>query len=93
MELRVCLHISGRKVNLCTIRILHESSTFAGHNGSQHKREPGLSRSPLTEKRLPIRIFFPFSGQSGANPDSNWILWKPRRVLSGVGLGLWIELG
>ena len=55
MELRVCVHISGRKAYLCTIRILHESLTFAGHDGTQHKREPSLFRGPSTEKRLPIR--------------------------------------
>ena len=34
MELRICIHISGRKAYLCMIHILHESSTFAGHEVS-----------------------------------------------------------
>ena len=73
MEPRVCVHISGRKAYLCTIRILHESSTFAGHDGTQHKREPGLFRGPSTEKRLPIRKTFSISVQNSANLASSGI--------------------
>jgi len=36
MELRVCVHISDKKAYLHKIRILHESSTFAGSDGTQH---------------------------------------------------------
>ena len=37
MELRVYVHISWRKANLCTIRILQESSTLAGYDGTQQR--------------------------------------------------------
>ena len=45
----------GEKVNLCTIHIFSESSTFAGYDGTQRKCELGVFRGPFTEKRLPIR--------------------------------------
>ena len=52
---RLRSYLEKEAAYLRTIRILHESSTFAGHDGTQHKREPGLSRGPSTEKWLPIR--------------------------------------
>ena len=55
MVLRVCVHISGKKAYLCTIRILPESSTFAGYNNTQHEHELGLFQDLWTVKRLPIR--------------------------------------
>ena len=35
MELRLCVHISEKKAHLHKFRILHESSTFAGFDGTQ----------------------------------------------------------
>ena len=52
MVLRVCVHISGKKAYLCTIRILPESSTFAGYNNTQHEHELGVFRDPWTAKRF-----------------------------------------